>query len=352
MGDDPSFAHGPSGDAMRAGIGTVLALLPLFVALGCDQGPGRAAKERLARKRARQERLGRRFPEVATQDPMVRQVQADEGQVLLALRASFLQRAIEDVAQTYLDRVNLDLRLNAKVDAEGEARLDSKLLGEFTAGAWRVHVEIPRVRAVLRAGKPVLRLPAADRIALEMPVTLINGEGSATIHFEWSARGLAGLACHDFELTRVLRGIAIPETYALSGALVLAVEDNAVLARPDFPDARVRLRVGLPPETWKEVRDALDEQKAFSKCGLALKFVNTETILEKLEAVMRRGFEVRIPQRLLRAFRLPVRVEPSVTIEGRRLALRVKPHEVRTAEDALWLAAEVEARAEPASPPP
>jgi hypothetical protein len=337
---------------MRPGSHEVLALLTLLVAPGCAARPEPAAVERLARKRARQEELGKRFPDAANRDPLVAEAQSDEGQVLLALRTSFLQRAIEDVAQSYLDRVGLDLRLKAKVDAEGEARVDSKLLGEFTAGVWRVHVEIPRVRAVLRAGRPVVRLPAADRIALNLPVILLKGEGSATIHFEWSARGLAGLACHDFELTRVLRGVVVPETYRLSGALVLGVEDNAILARPDFPDTRVRLRVGVPPETWKEVREALEQQKALSKCGLALKFVNTETMLEKLEAVMDRGFEVRIPQKLFRPFRLPFRVEPSVTIEGRRLALRVKPHDVRTAHDALWLSAEVEARGEPAATPP
>ncbi|HKC13488.1 MAG TPA: hypothetical protein VKI41_15785 [Vicinamibacteria bacterium] len=330
----------------------ILALLPLLAAPACETRPEPAAVEGLARKRARQAELEKRFLEAATRDPLVAEAQSDEGQVVLALRASFLQRALEDVAQSYLDRVGLDRRLNAKVDAEGEARVDSRLLGEFTAGAWRVHVEIPRVRAVLRAGRPVLRLPAADRIALEMPVTLLRGEGSATIHFAWSARGLAGLACHDFELTRVLRGIAVSETYTLSGALVLGVEDNAILARPDFPDTRVRLRVGVPPETWREVREALEEQRALSKCGLALKFVNAETMLEKLEAVMGRGFDVRIPQKLFRPFRLPVRVEPSLTIEGHRLAMRVKPHAVRTAHDALWLSAGVEARGLPAPLPP
>jgi hypothetical protein len=337
---------------MRAGSHAVFALLALLVAPGCGTRPEPVAVERLARKRARQEELGKRFPDAANRDPLVAEAQSDEGQVLVVLRTSFLQRAIEDVAQSYLDRVDLDLRLKAKVDAEGEARVDSKLLGEFTAGVWKVHVEIPRVRAVLRAGRPVVRLPAADRIALNMPVTLVRGEGSATIHFEWSARGLAGLACHDFELTRVLRGIVVPETYDLSGALVLGVEDNAILARPDFPDTRVRLRVGVPPETWREVREALEQQRALSKCGLALRFVNTTTMLEKLKAVLDRGFEVTIPQKLFRAFRLPVRVEPSVTIEGRRLALRVKPHDVRTAHDALWLSAEVAARGEPASTPP
>jgi hypothetical protein len=337
---------------MRPGRGTVLALLPLLVAPWCGTRPEPAAVERLARKRARQEELGKRFPETAARDPLVAEAQSDEGQVLLALRASFLQRAIEDVARSYLDRVDLDLRLKAKVDAEGEARVDSKVLGDFTAGVWRVHVEIPRVRAVVRAGRPVIRLPAADRIGLDVPVTLLKGEGFATIHFEWNARGLAGIACHDFELTRVLRGIVVPETYTLSGALVLGVEDNAILARPDFPDTRVRVRVGVPPETWREVREALEQQRALSKCGLALKFMNAEAMREKLEAVMGRGFEVRIPRKLFRAFRLPVRVEPSVMIEGRRLALRVKPHDVRTAHDALWLSAEVEARGEPAATPP
>jgi hypothetical protein len=337
---------------MRPGSGAALALLLILVAAGCGARPEPAAVERLARKRARQQELEKRFPDAAARDPLVAEAQSDEGQVLVALRASFLQRAIEAVARSYLDRVDLDLRLKAKADAEGEARVDSRLLGELTAGVWRVQVEIPRVRAILRAGRPVVRLPAAHRIALNVPVTLLKGEGSATIHFQWTARGVAGLACHDFELTRVLRGIVVPETYTLSGALVLGVEDNAIVARPDFPDTRVRLRVGVPPETWREVRHALEQQNTLSKCGLALKFVNAETILEKLEVVLGKGFEVTIPQKLFRAFRLPVRVEPSVAIEGRRLALRVKPHDVRTAHDALWLSAEVEARGEPAAPPP
>jgi hypothetical protein len=90
---------------------------------------------------------------------------------------------------------------------------------------------------VLRAATPTVTLPAPDRLALAVPVTLERGEGTASVHFEWDSSGLANAVCADFEVDRTIQGRVLPDAYSLKGGLVLAATDDAVLARPTLQDA-------------------------------------------------------------------------------------------------------------------
>lgn len=314
------------------------ALLLLLAPSACQRQPNPEQLARLGLLRAEQEELWKRFNDVVAGDPLLAEVLSDEGEVLVALRAELLQRTLEDVARQYLDRVELDLPLGARVEAQGEIRVNTAF-GRLKAGSWNVDLQIERVRGVLRAKKPEVNLAATDRIALKLPVALQEGSGSATIHFAWDSAGIANAVCRDFSVTRKIDGTFLPETYMLNGELRLSATEEILLAQPSFPDRRFRLKFDLTPESWSVVAEALTKQDQVLKCGIAL---NPDDVLEKLRVIAQKGFDVRLPQSLFRSVRLPASLKHSAEVRGRRYSLAVSPNALRMEHAALWLSARVQ----------
>ena len=106
---------------------------------------------------------------------------------------------VRRIADRYLDRVALDLD-GLKVRKGGEIHRDT-FLGNIKAGDWTASIEFPRVRGVLRAGVPEVRLPGDNRVQVELPVHLERGGGAARVHFQWDSSNLVNLVCQDFEVT-------------------------------------------------------------------------------------------------------------------------------------------------------
>ena len=76
-------------------------------------------------------------------------------------------------------------------------------------------------------------------------------------------------------------------------------------------------------------------------CEIALTKVD---IKAKLDGILGRGFNVRIPQKILKPVVLPAGVRQSLRVQGVDLALEVKPTGVLVAEDRLWYGADFDVR--------
>jgi hypothetical protein len=315
-------------------VASVLAAL----GLACHTAPGESP--RVAKLRRIHADLRERLEERVSRDRFLGTALADRGQVVVAVRTSLLERVVQEIARRYLDEVHLDLDLNARVRAQGEIRVSIKI-GKIKAGDWKVELLIHRVRGVLRAGVPRVTLSGANAIGLDVPVTLEQAEGRATIHFSWDSAGLANLVCRNFEIDKTLAGRVAPEKYEVSGRLLLAAGDEAVLARPSFPDARFRLRVDLAPESWAEIRQAIEGQDTFLKCGLG---IDPEKIVPKLRELTRKGFVVKLPRSLFRTITVPASISRSVEVLDRTVELSVRPNDLRMETDALWSSASVHSR--------
>jgi len=326
---------------MRGRFLPMVALVATAFGGSCRDEAEPEAQDRLGKMRARQEGLWKAFEAAVSRDPLLAEATADRGEVVVALNGSFLQRSVRDVASRYLERVELDLPLEATVEKAGE--LTVKKIVSFKAGTWKASLAIHRIRGVLSARPPEVSLPEGDRVGLTLPVTLQKGSGTATVRFAWDSEGAANAVCRDFQVSREIEGRVLPETYTFKGELRLAVAENAFVLRPSFPDARVRLKIDLTPESWARVRSALQEQDSFFRCGIALRPQDVE---EKLRSLVAKGFEVRLPRSLFRTIRLQASLRQAVEVQGRSFDLSVKPSALRTAEGALWSTARVELKRE------
>jgi hypothetical protein len=319
----------------------------------CRTPPAGERAQRVVQLTARQEALWTAFNDKVAGDPVLAATLADEGEVVLALRRPLLQAMVTEVARRYLDRVELDLALGAKVDASGELKVKTRV-GEINAGTWTVNLVIEHVRGVLRAQQPTVSLAGEQRLALSLPVSLQDAQGRAAVRFQWNSRGIANAICRDFEASRTIQGRVLPAVHTFQGSLSLILAADSVMARPSFTNRPYRLKVDLTDDSWNEVRAALQEQDSFFKCGLALE---PDKVVAQLRELTLKGFDVRLPRSLFRDFVLPASLEQSVRVEEKTLVLSVKPGALRTVEDALWLSAAIQVRRDevksspPARPP-
>lgn len=325
-----------------------LALAALVLGSGCarrDEDTARAG--RVATLKKRQQELFEQLNREIAKDPVLSQAVENEGDVLVGIRTGLLKDLVTAVATQYLDKVALDLKLEAKVAADGDIHVKKPLIGEITAGTWKVNLVVHRVNGVLGARTPDVDMKDNRTIGLNLPVALNQGKGSATIHFEWDSKGVANVVCRDFEVTRKINGTLVPAVHTFEGGLVLEAGAENIAARPTFRDVPYRLKVDLTPESWTDITDALNEQDSFFKCGIGL---NPDTILPKLKDLLLKGFNVRLPKKLFRPFALPGSLSTTLEHEERRLRLTVKPDALRFANDALWYSSVVEARVEVEKP--
>lgn len=301
--------------------------------------PSRPARAGAADAQARAS-LRARLQELVAADPFLAEAMADEGDVVVAVRPDLVEGLIQEVARRYLDQVTLDLDLDARFHAGREVKVDT-FLGDLKAGRWDVDVTVERVRGVLQARQPRVRIAEANHVALELQVMLREARGTASVHFAWDAGALAGAVCRDFEVRKRVRAHVLPDEYALAGGFRISSGAEALVAQPLFPRTRFRLRVDLAPESWSEVREALESQDRLLRCGMAL---DPDEMLAKLQEVLHKGFDVKLPRSLFRAVELPARLVREVTVEERRVQLSVRTNDLRVTPRAIWYSAAVRSR--------
>ena len=263
--------------------------------------------------------------------------------VVVGFRSAVVEELVQEVAQRYLDRVELDLALDQVVDERRDVEVSTPF-GRVKAGEWRLHLVVHRVRGVLRTRTPDVRPGEGNRLSLSIPIVLEGAEGDATARFEWDAGGVAGVVCRDFELTRRVRGRVLADEYALNGQFELFAGPEAIFVRPVFPRTRFHLKVDLAEKSWADVRLALEEQDDILKCGLA---IEPADILAKLKDRLGRGFDIPLPRSLFRPVELAAGVRQSVEVEDAQVDLTVKTDELRVTSDAVWYAASVRSRLRP-----
>jgi hypothetical protein len=148
-------------------------------------------------------------------------------------------------------------------------------------------------------------------------------------------------------------GTVVPADYELSGAFRFRTEGDQIVLEPDFRDLAIRIYVKPTEESWKVVERVVEERNA--TCRFALDKVD---LRERLEALLGKGFNVKIPRKILKPVRLPAGIQKSLEMQGVRLTLRLEPAALVITPDRLWYGADVRARAgsrpaaAPSPPPP
>jgi len=299
--------------------------------------------QHLAALERRRDELRDRLSRARAADPRLAQV--PDADILIGLPVGFATTLAQQLTRGLLDQVEIALH---DIAIHKEGVVSAKLLvGTIHPGRYVLDVMLHEASVLLEPGAPQVAFEGR-RLGIGVPVSVAQGHGTATLKLDWDSRGLGSVVCDDFSLSQEVGARIVPRSYDVQGAFVLSVEGEALVARPDFP--AIVLRVGIEPDAsaWKAVEDMI--QKRSWKCQAVLRKIDVQRLLrERLE----QGFEVRIPERVFKPFRLPASVQQSVAFEGRTYALAARFSELRLTPQILWYGAKVElGAAAPAPTPP
>jgi hypothetical protein len=319
----------------RAGAAAlVLGALGALAYLSLRKGPPPPpTAERLSALVAERDRL-----QAALRDAVARKgepslARAPVAGVMIGLPTSVTTSIVEQAVTGLFGETTITLR-NLRVKKTGEVRA-KLLLAKRTLGQYSLDIKINRVQGVLKPGKPKLEYET-NRVRLALPVHLAEGQGNATLHFTWDGKGAAGAVCGDLDVTHEISGGVVPQDYHVSGYFEVRSANDAIVLGPGFPDLAVRIIVDPSEQAWG-VMDAVMQGRNKS-CEIAL---DKAGVKERVAAMLGRGFNVKIPQKIFKPIRLPAGVTQTVDVGGTRLALGVKSAGVLLSGDRIWYGADV-----------
>lgn len=256
------------------------------------------------------------------------------GDIVIGLPAPFVEAVLREVILGWFHDV--DLRLPPiRVRKAGELKARVSVLGRRTLGAYALEVNLRDVRAHLQPGAPTMRF-SGDGLGLELPVRLAGGSGIARVKIDWASKGIAGPVCGDLSADREVTGQVRPMLYNTRGRIQLAAKDGRILADPAFPGLALRIFVDPAPRSIA-ILDSLLTSKG-GLCGVALGKARAS---ERIQELIGRGFNVKIPQRFFRPVQLPIAFETALPIQDRALALQVKASALVTTPSFVWMGANV-----------
>lgn len=285
---------------------------------------------RVARLQYEVSQLRQRFATAAEREPQVRKGSSAQGHLTAVVSPALFEDVGRRVAAHYLDRVDVQLD-GIHVEKTGEIKKDT-IFGKLDAGDWTASIVFPRVRGVLRAGQPRIRLPGGNQVLVEMPVHLERGTGTAEVHFEWDSRSVVNLVCSDFEVDEKVEGSVEPRAYPVSGRFTMAAGPDDLSALPSF-DHRFRIHPVLAPDSWATIRRRIEEQNTIDRCGIGL---HPDAVMAQLQALVDAGFVVKLPRKLFRAVRLPTRLTPTVRVQDRDVDVELTQSRLEAGPDGVW----------------
>jgi hypothetical protein len=310
------------------------AIVVALLGAGCSRGPAEVKRADLASLEKTRDELRARLAEKLAADPRI--ASAPDADVVIGMPVEFASGLVKNVTAGFFNRVEIVLR-DITIHAADEVVAKSKLFGTIKPGRFTLDMNLQEARAVLLPGTPRVDFKG-ERLKLYLPVTLAKGEGRAVINFFWDSRGLGSVVCEDFTLVEPVSGRVQPAVYPVRGAFRLAVDGEGLVATPEFSDLIVHLVVEPSEETWQRVDKAIDARRW--TCEKVLERVKVPKLLE---ALLAKGFDVRVPRSIFKPIRLPAAFQESVSFEGRTYHLGVRPLALRVTPDVLWYGADVQA---------
>jgi hypothetical protein len=283
----------------------------------------------------RRDALQKRLTELVVINGEKSVAKAPRGGVMIGIPTSFTRSILEQVVTGLFSEMTLTLK-NLKVHKEGQVRV-RMLVSKRTVGKFVLDVKIHQVQGILRPGKPDVVF-GRNRVSVGLPVRLATGTGNADLRLQWDSKGLAAnMVCGDVDVTKAVTGGVVPQDYRLGGAFKIASSGSSVILSPDFPEElKVRIFVDPSEQAWQAVDEVVNAQRA--GCEKTLDKIDMRKILGN---ILGRGFNVKIPQKVIKPVRLPAGLKQSLEIQGLKLALLVKPTGLLVADDRLWYGADI-----------
>ncbi|MFO7692707.1 MAG: hypothetical protein R6V57_06435 [Vicinamibacterales bacterium] len=291
-----------------------------------DRQTAREQRTEIAALENERDALRAKLNDLAGRDP--RREGMPDSSVRIGVPTALATDLVERLAAGFVDRVTLDLK-DLKVRKRGTVK---KIV---TLGEYDLRIDIHRVIGRLKTGKPVVGF-GGNRITVWLPVAIASGTGNATIHFKWDGKNISGAVCGDQDIVLKVHGGVKPDTYALSGGLVLSASTDQILAEPVFPLLKVNLKIDPSAESWAAARKILDDRTG--ACGFVLDRVN---VLGHVQRLIDKGFNVRLPTEKIKPLALPVGIHPTMEVRGQSVALGIKVTDLAITKHVIWLGSQV-----------
>ncbi len=263
---------------------------------------------------------------------------APRGDIMIGLSTALTRGIAEKVTTGLFGETTIRLQ-DLSVHKEGEVKT-KMLFAKRKVGEFVLDVNIEEARALVRPGSPSLTF-RERRIGIALPFALAKGDGRVQLRFSWDSKGLAAnIVCGDLDVTKVATGTVVPQHYEVQGSFDLAVDGNALILTPEFPELAVRIFVEPTEQAWGVVDEVVADQRA--GCRKVLEKIDIKKILGK---ILGKGFNVKIPPKILRPIRLPAGLRQSLSVQGVNLALDLQTTDLTVSEERLWYGANVKTEA-------
>ncbi|MDZ7631134.1 MAG: hypothetical protein U5K74_07240 [Gemmatimonadaceae bacterium] len=256
------------------------------------------------------------------------------GDIVIGLPTPFVDAMVQSVIAGWFNEVELRLP-QMRVRKSGDVRAKLGIFGRRKVGEFNLDIVLDDVRGRLQPDAPTLKF-GGDVISLAVPVRLAGGTGVARVKAEWISTGITSSVCGNMTVTHDVTGQVRARNYMARGRIVLSAVEGTVRADPDFPDLAIRLFVDPSRASVAALDSILDARGGL--CGYA---VDRSRASERIQALVARGFRVKIPQRFFRQISLPVAVETSVPVQNRDVQLEVTPNGLAVTASTVWIAADV-----------
>jgi hypothetical protein len=317
---------------MKAALRRCACVCLACLACGCL---GRDARESLEAERAQlQGQLAARM----AREPLVARLSGEEGDLLVAARSPFVGDLLREVTRRYLRRIVLRLEPRVHVVKTGEVARQT-FLGKLRAGVWTAELVVLELSGELRGATPRLSVVEDDRLAVDLPIDVERAEVRVGVRVQWDAGAVASVVCRDFVLEERLSGRVLPGRHWIHGQVTFGTEGGDIVARPDFPPARIHVAADLTPKSWERVRAALASQDSLGRCGVVF---DTDDALDDIARRLRTGFDLTLPRLVRGTLRLPATVDRDVRVAGRGLRLLVTPRAARVTRELSWYAVDAQ----------
>ena len=326
--------------AQRLVATALLFALALTCLGGCRRREGPTPEETKARNQAltrERDELKSRLGELVANDR--RLAGLPQNGVRVGVPTSLARNLVQRVLGGFVDSVTLKLS-NLKVKKAG------KIKKVVTIGEYDLLVVLEEVTGHLLTGKAEVGF-GGNRVSVALPVRVASGQADATIDFKWDGKNVSGAVCGDMEIQQKVAGTVKPDSYPISGSLILTTTAQQILASPKFPVVKVKLKPVPSPESWAAVQKILDDKSGV--CGFVLDKVDIAGVLDRL---ISKGFDVRLPTEKIKPMAVPVGIAPTMTVRGEPVTIQVKVGSLAITEYMIWLGADVALGAAPEAPKP
>lgn len=256
---------------------------------------------------------------LAARDTLWRALRASDRDVCAVLPADLLQRIARRLTTHYLRGAAFDF--DPKVRAHVDQEIRVKVLGKgFGAGHIRGDVRVSHLGGHLRpGGPPDLRIEPPDQVLVRIPVRVADGRGDIRLVFEWDPTLLTSVVCRGFDFEERVQGDVVPFGHTVTARVHLAIADSGIVGVTRLRRDRVAVPAEPTPASLAKIRQAIEGQDRFLRCGIA---IDADSVVAALVRMVRRGVKVRLPGKLLKPFHLPLWLEQEFVAGDYRLRAR------------------------------